>query len=177
MKLDPSDAENFSIRGQINDAMGQAQRAVEDYEQALKLDPRKTALFGNLAKLYEKRGDGNFEAHDYGRAVQDYDAALKLTPGRFANARHGVARTRAVWGQQFDTAITDCTKAIGLQPTQGHFYWTRALVQYRAGNFTASMSGHGDAAFKLNPKSAGALYVRGMSRRKLERRVRRRWWT
>ncbi len=52
---------------------GQHDRAIEDYDQAIKLNPKLAIAFFNRGAAYSDKGQ-----HD--RAIQDYDQAIKLDP-------------------------------------------------------------------------------------------------
>jgi len=158
LKLDPKEVFIYRQRGDARLRLNQYLDAVDDYTQALKTadDP---------AAILSKRADANFGAQDYAHAAQDYDNVVKLNPTDLRSLDMA-CQVRALWGQQFDVAIAYCDKAIQLQPAQGHFHWTRALVEYRAGHFSDAAA-DADTAFKLNPNSASALYLRGMAKRKL----------
>jgi tetratricopeptide (TPR) repeat protein len=48
-------------------------RAIQDYTQAIELDPED-------ATAYSNRGLAYADSHDYARAIQDYDRAIELDP-------------------------------------------------------------------------------------------------
>jgi tetratricopeptide (TPR) repeat protein len=52
---------------------GDDDRAIADYDQALKLDP-------NYALAYNNRGNAHFLKKNYDRAIADYDQAIRIDP-------------------------------------------------------------------------------------------------
>ena len=54
--------------------LGEHRLAIEDYDQALRLDP-------DDALAYYNRGAAHDEIGEYRRAIEDYDQALRLNPG------------------------------------------------------------------------------------------------
>ena len=53
--------------------MGQHQRAIQDYDDAIRLDPM-------LALAYNNRGFTYENLSQYQRAIQDYDQAIRFDP-------------------------------------------------------------------------------------------------
>ena len=74
-------------------------------------------------------------------------------------------------GQDLPAALKDCDTAVsrsGKQVTAGVLA-NRALVSYRLGDYDKAMIDY-DAALKLQPKSAWALYGRGLVELKKDQR-------
>src|SRR5215475_15617591 len=77
-------AEAFNNRGAGYRLKGDYDRAIADYAQAIKLNPKLVAAFVNRGVVHEKKGD-----HDH--AIQDYDQAIKLKPSIEAYFNRGNA--------------------------------------------------------------------------------------
>ncbi len=60
-------------RGMAHDDLGQYSRAIQDFDQALRLKP-------DDADTYDRRGMAYLGLKDYSRAIQDFDQALRLKP-------------------------------------------------------------------------------------------------
>jgi tetratricopeptide (TPR) repeat protein len=60
-------------RGGAFDRKDQADRAIADYDVALRLDPTQADIFNARGELWRKKGDRP-------RALQDFGAAIKLNP-------------------------------------------------------------------------------------------------
>ena len=70
VKIDARYALAFIDRGSTLAAQGQADRAIQDFDEAIKLDPGSAAAY-NRGKIYQGKGD-------YDRAIQDFDRAIAL---------------------------------------------------------------------------------------------------
>ncbi|MDT2020660.1 tetratricopeptide repeat protein [Methylocella sp. CPCC 101449] len=63
----------YNNRGYAYDNRAQYDRAIQDYSEAIRIDPKYALAFNNRGFAYQNKGD-------YVRAVQDYDQALKIQP-------------------------------------------------------------------------------------------------
>ncbi len=99
----PTMAIAFRSRGNAYADKGQPDRAIEDYDQALRLNP-------NYAAAYHNRGSVYLDRAQYDRAIQDFDQAIRLNPNDvLALINRGIAWRRK---GQYDRAIQDYDQAI-----------------------------------------------------------------
>src|SRR5439155_1493870 len=63
----------FNNRGLAYKAKGDNDRAIQDYDQAIRLNPSFAEAFSNRGIVYAAKGDNT-------RAIQDYDQAIRLDP-------------------------------------------------------------------------------------------------
>ena len=63
----------FNNRGNAYFAESQFDRAIEDYNQAIRLNPDYANAFINRGNVYRKGGQ-------YDRAILDFDEAIRLSP-------------------------------------------------------------------------------------------------
>ena len=77
-------AELFQTRGVAYRLSGDLDRAIADYGQALKLNPKLVTAFINRGAAYDRKGD-------YDRAIQDYEQAITLQPSAEAHFNRGNA--------------------------------------------------------------------------------------
>ncbi|GEM_PF-6624575 len=75
---DRSLAEAYANRGGIYADQGETQKAIADYTQAIRLNPRRDDVFMSRGILY-------YESGDYRHALADFDAAIRLNPGEAVN--------------------------------------------------------------------------------------------
>lgn len=76
------------------------------------------------------------------------------------------AYLRAKSGNDLQNALDDCNKSLALRPGDPDTLDSRALVEYRMGNFSASVADC-DAALTKEPGLASSLYVRGLAKLKI----------
>ena len=83
-----NDAAAYNSRGIAYYNKGDNDRAIADYNEALRLDP-------NYAAAYLGRGNAYYLKGDYARARADWEKALQLDPNN-ANARNNLERLRSM---------------------------------------------------------------------------------
>ena len=74
---------------------GEYDRAIEDFDAAIKIDPDYANAFANRAETYQKKGD-------YPRALKDFDEALRQQP-TLAIVWNERCWTRAIIGELQDS--------------------------------------------------------------------------
>jgi tetratricopeptide (TPR) repeat protein len=182
-------AEAFNSRGVAYRLKGEWDRAIQDYNQAVKLDPKFASAFNNRGVAYDKKGEYDRAIHDYEQAIKlkpspeayfnrgnaylgksqydhaidDYNQALKLKSD-FASALNNRCWARAVVGI-LKQALADCNEALRLTPNSAGTRDSRAFVFLKMAQFDAAVSDY-DAALQSNPKAAFTLYGRGLARLK-----------
>ncbi len=146
----------FNNRGSAYDNNKQYDRAIQDYDQAIKLNPNYAIAFFNRGRAYLNKGQ-------YDHAIQDYDQATKLAP-KNASYWNGRCWVRALAGQ-LDQALKDCDESLRLRPNDAHTLDSLGLVHLKLNDLDKAIADY-DAACKVNPKFADALYGRGIAKRK-----------
>ena len=63
----------FYYRGIANGMRGQSDRAIQDFSQAIKINPNHVGALYSRGLTYSNKGL-------WDRAIQDYDEAIKLSP-------------------------------------------------------------------------------------------------
>ena len=171
---------------------GDYNKAIEDYDEAIKLDPNYFEAYNNrglawakleeynkaiddftkaiklnpkLADAYYNRGIAWYELKEYNKAIADYGKAIKLNP-KLADAYYnrGIA-----WYElkKYDKAIDDFTKAIKLNPKLADAYYNRGIAWYERKEYDKAIADYGKA-IKLNPNYSEAYYNRGNAWDELE---------
>ena len=114
----------FYNRGYAYHLKGNYDRAIEDYDQAIRLNP-------GFAVAFYAQGVAHYGKGDYDRAIQDYDQAIRLNPGfPFAFAGRGYAH---FYLGQFAAAQPDFAKALELSPGYQDAALWLYLARSRAG--------------------------------------------
>jgi tetratricopeptide (TPR) repeat protein len=125
-------------KGNARYDLGDYQGAIDDYNQALKLDP-------NNAKAYYNRGIARSDLGDNQGAIDDYTQAIKLDPNNayayntnnaYAYNNRGFARYNLGDKQG---AIDDYTQAIKLDPNNAYAYNNRGFARYNLGDNQGAM--------------------------------------
>ena len=118
-------------RGIEYDAKGDGDRAIEDYSEAIALDPNYTRAYNNRGVHLARKGELD-------RAIADYDAAIRLDP-KYVNAygnRGNALRRKG----DLDRAIADLSHAIGLDPKGANSYYNRGLVWEAKGDLRSALA-------------------------------------
>jgi tetratricopeptide (TPR) repeat protein len=162
MRISPGDLENapyYRYRANAYANKGDYDRAIADYTEAIKLDPKDSLAYLYRGNLYLIKGD-------YDRTIADYTQAIRLDPNISLayNNRGGAYANKG----DYDRAIADFTQAIELNPNSGLAYYSRGSAYHNRG---ATYSDKGDydraiadytQAIRLNPNSSSAYHNRGI---------------
>ena len=95
---------------------GEFDKAIADYNEAIRLDPKHATTYYNRGLTYGKKGD-----HD--KAIADFTEAIRLNP-KDAEAYYSRGCTYGEKGDH-DKAITDYTAAIRINPKNGYIFYAR----------------------------------------------------
>lgn len=179
----------FNNRGSAYGRKGELDRAIEDFDQAIRLNPSYARAFYNRGLSYARKSQYERAIQDYDqsirlnpavaatfasraavysrqhqheRAIQDYDQAIRLEPAN-ASAFTNRCRSRAIVGQ-LAQALADCQESLRLQPNNALALHNRGLVHLKAGRFDAAIADY-DATLRSG-QSAHALFGRGIARRR-----------
>ncbi|QIZ72449.1 tetratricopeptide repeat protein [Oxynema aestuarii] len=186
--LAPGNPQAYYNRGFERLDMGDYRGAVEDYTEALELDPQQATAYNNrglahfhLGELdgaiadysaslelnpnesvvYFNRGFAYFNRGDYEAAIADYNNALRLAPEvTGAYFYRGEAYNQLGEHQR---AIADYSEAIRLAPTDAVAYNNRGLARYNQGDYPGAIDDY-TQAIRLNPDDAVAYSNRGVAR-------------
>ena len=188
----PDNANAHVLRGLANSRRGDSQSAATDYDAALVLDPRNMDALINRAALYSiagqqdkaladldaaiairpneplafyNRGYVHFSRKHYELAIADYSAAIDLDP-TFATAFNNRCLTLVLAGRNVTDAMADCDRAFALTPNSVDVRNTRGLIYLKMEKPALAIVEY-DAALKLDPKRALALYGRGLAKIKM----------
>ena len=134
-------------------AKGDLERAITDYNEAIRLDPKYADAYYNRAIAYKAKGDLD-------RAIADYNEAIRLNPNdALAYNNRGIAyRAKG----ELDRAIADYDEAIRLDPRDALAYNNRGIAYQAKGDFGRAIADY-DEAIRREPKDALARYNRGIA--------------
>jgi tetratricopeptide (TPR) repeat protein len=107
----------LNSRGNAHLSQRNYDRAIDDYNEAIRLDPAFAIGFNNRGLAYQRKGQID-------RAIEDYGEAIRLNPA-YALAFANRATARQIKGR-VDLAIEDSDKAIGLNRRLAAAFFARA---------------------------------------------------
>jgi tetratricopeptide (TPR) repeat protein len=146
-QLDDASIPNvFRNRGPAYSLKGDLDRAIENFSEAVKLDPRHPAN-------YATRGFAYLRKHQYERAIEDFDRASDRGPNPLVYQQRGLAYQNL---RQHDRALDDYTRSIALDPKREITYRYRAIVYGRIGKIELAINDYRQAV-KLAPQSPRSL--------------------
>ncbi|MGR4000698.1 MAG: tetratricopeptide repeat protein, partial [Alphaproteobacteria bacterium] len=119
IEINPDSAEIYNNRGSAFQEKERDDRAIQDFNEAIRLDPENPIAYYNRGNIYEKK-----DGHDL--AIGDYDKAIEINP-YYANAYSNRGNAYSEKGE-YDRAIKDYNKAIEINPSLVEAYVNRALV-------------------------------------------------
>jgi tetratricopeptide (TPR) repeat protein len=176
--LNPRHADAHNNRGLAYQNLGQYQRAIQDYDEAIRLNPRHAQAYFNrgINRLYLQR-DAEAE-RDFGKAFE-LDPGLKrfeplITEAKAKRKRqpagkveesaasaffHGLQRQIA---RQYREAIAYYDKAIQLNPRDGEVYFHRGTAYAELRQYQRAIQDYNDA-IRLKPGDALAYDRRGVA--------------
>jgi tetratricopeptide (TPR) repeat protein len=127
----PISARDFWRSGNRAVQLGDYERAIADYSQAIELDSQFAAAYSNRCWVYL-----NLSAD--AQAQQDCTSALQQSPN---NAEAYLNRGLAAYRQGDDqAAIADYNAAIRLHPTDPRPYYNRGLIAFKRGNYLSAVA-------------------------------------
>ena len=198
-ELEPANAEYLFERGQTYRQKGDAKNAAADFDHVLELKPDHMPALMNRAelrivanntasaqadldaldKLAAKQADVRFdmavayeEAGLMDPAIKQLDAwvASHQEDARLPTALTNRCRARAVLGRDLDVALRDCNAAVSrsFKGNNARILANRGFLRLRLADYGKALEDY-DAALKIIPQFAGALYGRGLARIKTQK--------
>lgn len=109
----------YYYRGNAHGEKGETAKAIADYTEAVRLNPKHTNTYFNRGVTYRQQGEAN-------KAIADFTEAIRLDT-KYVRAYY--YRGNAYWNKgEADKAISDYTEAIRLNPKDADFYYNRGIA-------------------------------------------------
>ena len=151
--------EVYYNRGNAKAGLKKYEAAIEDYNQAIELNP-------SYAMAYHNRGVAKADLEKYEAAIEDFTKAIELNPN-FAIAYHNRGLAKADLGD-YQAAIEDYNQVIKLNPSYAMAYNDRGLAKVDLEKYGAAI-GDFNQAIELDPSYAMAYHNRGLTKANLEK--------
>ena len=103
IRLEPTNAFAYGIRGTAYYSKRDFDRAIRDFDQALRLDPREVKAY--TSRAYAACGKG-----DFSQALKDFDTVIRLSPAGF----HGYNALAWFLATCPTASVRDGKRAVGL---------------------------------------------------------------
>ncbi|HLC68399.1 MAG TPA: AAA family ATPase [Candidatus Bilamarchaeaceae archaeon] len=174
-KPSPTDAKTYYQSGNDQYEKGDYEKAIENYNMAILLNPVFSEAYFNRALsyyqlknfeksvadytksaeldpqnpiIYNNRGDAYYRKQDFQGAIKDYDKAISLNPD-YLKAFYNRGLSYASL-EEYEKAIEDFTKVIELKADFAEAYHLRGLAFEYAGNISSAVTDY-EKALELNP--------------------------
>jgi lipoprotein NlpI len=143
----------YKLRGNAYSKKGDLDRAIADYGEAIKLDPKLAAAYADRCADYVTKGSSDLAMADCNQAIQ-IDPNLAL-----AYMNRGYLYNLA---DDLDHSLADDSEAIRLDPKSMISYSNRGTVYRNKGDLDQAIADF-SAALKLDPKDALSYHSRGLA--------------
>ena len=161
VKASPEDVRPYINRGEAYDEAGQIDKAIAEFNEALKLDPKNAEVINDRGLAFWHKGDivkaladfnlaieinpliavvynnrGLLYGKDKGEfnlAIADFTKAIEIDP-KFIDAylSRGIAYS---FKHEYDKAIADYNKALEINSNVGDVYFNRAAAYFYKGDY------------------------------------------
>lgn len=122
------DAEAYLNRGNSYYKKGKFKQAIEDYSQAISLNPKDAEAYFFRGLTYYKKWFKKAYENDLDRAIEDYTQAISLAPN-YISAYNNRGFAYEAKGD-LDHAIEDFSQVISLNPKNAQIYVSRGGVYF-----------------------------------------------
>jgi tetratricopeptide (TPR) repeat protein len=186
-------AATYATRGSAFLSTRNLDKAMADFNDAIRLDPKSIMAFISRGIAYSiqrdhdhaiadydeairldpksiaaftDRGGAYLEKGDFARAISDFDEAIRIN-SQFAGAFSARCFARAATGV-LQTALVDCNEALRLQPNDPIALGRRGFTYLKLGLFESAIADYDKATrlFPQPPSQPMLLYGRGIARMK-----------
>ncbi len=188
IQINPNLPNAWANRGfAIIESGGDIEQALNDLNEATKLDPKDYISYNNLGRIYHKkeelekafdkytlsiqnstdyhypfnnRGDVRYKKGDVGGAILDYNEAIQIKPDDFDSyVRRSIAYAKK---GDLDNALSDINEAIRLKPDDADNYINRGNIMLKTGDLMGAIIDFNEA-IHLKPNSTAAYSNRAIA--------------
>jgi tetratricopeptide (TPR) repeat protein len=144
----PDNANALILMGNVLERHGEAVKALERFEEAIKLDPHRPSVYESIGWFYLHKGQ-------YEQAISHWQKALKINP-ELPGMHNNIARALMGLGRPTE-AIEELEKDIQISPQAGtsHFLLGQLYLQQEAYEKARE---HYEKAIAIEPNHTNAYY-------------------
>jgi len=142
--LRPLCALSYYNRGRAFFRNGDFKRAINDFNEAISLDPKNAAAYKNRGIVYNETGNKSAAIKDFTKVI-----ALRPNDGDAYYCRGNIYRTQG----EFNNAIHNLSEAISLNPDDAVYYYRRAQSYLGLGEINKALEDC-NTAILLNSQSS-----------------------
>jgi tetratricopeptide (TPR) repeat protein len=157
LKADQETTKNRAViygsRGVGYYSKGDYDRAIQDTDEAIRLNPTEPSFYYTSGLAYKKKGD-------FDRAIQDFDNAIRLNRN-FERAYYDRGNAY-IDKEEYDRAIQEFNQAIRLNPTNANNYNNRGIAYKRKGDYDRAIQDYNES-IHLNSNDTIAYFNRADS--------------
>jgi tetratricopeptide (TPR) repeat protein len=150
---DRKDSHSYTGRGLAYSANNELDKALADFDEAIRLDPNAILAHYHRANLAYGKGQ-------YDRALADYNVVIDSDP-TFDWAYH-VRGWIYYRKKDYDKALADYEKAIKLVPTESVFYRDRGNIALARKDYDKALANY-DRSIQLEPTYVVPWHLRGVT--------------
>ncbi len=150
----PTDSSGHVNRGVALAEKRDHDRAIVEYNEAVRVDPKNANAYYNRAISWGNK-------RDYDRAIADYGEAIRLNP-QYAKAYNNRGLAWANGKRDYDQAIADYTEALRHDPKDSLAHNNRGVAWRAKRDYDRAIADYTEA-IRLNPQYALAHYNRGVA--------------
>jgi tetratricopeptide (TPR) repeat protein len=120
----------------------------------------------HMAVAYRLKGQTDLAIKHFDFAERVITDALLKYPDNAATLLNTRCWIGAVSGEQLESALADCKRALNIQPDMSEVLDSLGFVLYRLDQYADALKVY-DGALAKRPDNSGSLYMRGMTKQKL----------
>jgi len=145
-------AESFVKQGIQNVQKGDLDEALDDFDQAIELNPQN-------ANAYYNRGIVKSRLKDWDGAIADFTDSIKFNPQHVgAYFYRGIAKQQ---NSDLQGALADYTQTIAFDPQLALVFLNRGIVKSQLEDWDGALADY-TQDIKFNPKSTAGYFYRGI---------------
>jgi tetratricopeptide (TPR) repeat protein len=150
-------SQNYQNRGIVRSELNRFDDAIADFDEALKLTPKSSAILVNRGLARQRAGKSE-------AALEDYTQAITLNPDEQQALLN--RSTLLLESGQLDAALVDIESLLKLDPDSAEAHNNRGVVHRLQGHFAEALEDYAKA-IELFPHYAAAFANRGYVEKKL----------